>query len=234
MERAPARLIGAWSAGGLGLVLAVIFASVLIRLASDELGAALVFVRGAHRAAASLEVIAAVALTWLAWRRALVVAVLTIFLSVLGIAAGQNPPPAAAAANLLGGLALAAAFAWQLGRAQGRSAQPAGRGAHVAAALFIVQAVLGAWLVIFAADIWSWALAAHAALGLALVGGAVWLALRLDHAAQRFALLGVALAVLAAGAVAALFAQPLAASLAHAAAGALLVAAAAYAHARLT
>ncbi len=234
MERALARVIGAWSAAGLGLVLAVILASVLIRQAGEELGAGLVFVRGAHRAAASLEVIAAVALTWLAWRRALVVAVLTIFLSVLGIAAGQNPPPAAAAANLLGGLALAAAFAWLLGRAHGRSAQPAGARAHVAAALFAVQGTLGAWLAIFADDIWGWALAAHAALGLALAGGAAWLALRLAHAGQRFALLGLALAVVAAGAASALFAQPLAASLAHAAAAALLVAAAAYAHARLT
>jgi len=234
VERAPTRLIGAWSAAGLGLVLAVILASVVIRLAGDEIGAALVWVRGVHRAAASLEVVAAVALTWLAWRRALLVAALTVFLSVLGIAAGQNPPPAAAAANLLGGLALAAAFAWLLGRAHGHGARVAHRLGHAVAALFIAQGALGAWLSLFAEDIWGWALAGHAALGLALAAGAARLALRLEHALPRFALLGVALAAVGAGGAAALFAQPLAAALAHAAAAALLVVAGAYAHARLT
>ncbi|HSG77476.1 MAG TPA: hypothetical protein VLA30_15235 [Burkholderiales bacterium] len=234
MERAPARVTSAWSAAGLGLVLVVLFASLAIRHASDELGAVLGAVRGVHRAAASLEVVAALALTWLAWRRALGVAVLTVFLSVLGIAVGQNPPPAAAAANLLGGLALAAAFAWLLGRAQGHAARAARRLGHAVAALFVAQCALGAWLAIFAEDIWGWVLAGHVALGLGLAAGAAWLALRLERAAQRFALLGLALAVVAAGAAAALFGQPLAASLAHGAAGALLAAAAAYAHARLT
>jgi heme A synthase len=84
-----------------------------------------------------------------------------------------------------------------------------------------------------AEELWSWALLAHAVLGLALAAGAAWLALRLARAAQRFALLGAALAAPAAGIASALFEQPLGASLAHAAAAALLVAAAAYAHARL-
>jgi hypothetical protein len=230
MERAPASVIGAWSAAGLGLVLVVIAVSVAIRLDAGPLAA----LRIVHRAAASLEVIAAAALTWLAWRRALVVAALTVFLSVLGIAAGQNPPPAAAAANLLGGLALAAAFAWMLGRAHGRSVQPAGRIAHVAAALLVVQGALGAWLAIFAKQLEPWALGTHTALGFALATGAVWLALQPGRAARRLALLGIALAAPAAGIASAQFYQPLGASLAHAAAAALLVAAAAYAHARLT
>jgi len=190
-------------------------------------------VRVVHRAAASLEVVAALALVWLAWRRTLVVAALTVFLSVLGIAAGREPPPLAALGNLLGGLALAAVFAWLLGRARGRSAQPASRVAHVVAALVALQCALGAWVSIFARDTVSWALVAHAELGLMLAAGFAWLALRLATAAQRYALLGLALAVPVAG-LSAISGQALAASLAHAAAVALLVAAAAYAHARLT
>ncbi|MEO8719344.1 MAG: hypothetical protein ABI423_14100 [Burkholderiales bacterium] len=233
MERAPARLIGAWSAAGLGLVGVVLLASVVIRLASEELGSALAAVRGVHRAAASLEVVAALALVWLARRRSLVVAALTVFLSVLGIAAGKEPPPLAALGNLLGGLALAAALAWLLGRAHERAAPPASRFAHAAAAVLLVQCVLGAWLSIFARDTLSWALVAHAELGLVLAAGGAWLALRLARPAQRGALVGVALAVPVAG-LSVLAGWPLAASLAHAAVVALLVAAAAYAHARLT
>ena len=218
------------AATGLSLVLLVIVVSVAIRLDSGPLGA----LRGVHRTAASLEVLAALALLWLAWRKALPVLVLTAFLSVLGIAAGQDPPLPAATSNLLGGLALAAAFAWALGRAHGRAARRAGRIAHAAAALFAVQCALGAWLSLYAEEIWSWALAAHAMLGLALAAGAAWLALRLARTAQRLALLGAALAAPAAGGVSALFGQPLGAMLAHAAAAAALVAAAAYAHSRLT
>jgi len=233
VERAPARLIGAWSAAGLGLVVVVLLASVVIRLAAEDLGGALAAVRGVHRAAASLEVVAALALVWLAWRRAMAVAALTVFLSVLGIAAGREPPPLAALGNLLGGLALAAALAWLLGRAHGRAAQPANRFAHAAAALLVLQCALGAWLSIFARDVVSWALVAHAELGLVLAAGSACLALRLARGAQRYALLGVGLAVPVAG-LSVLAGWPLAASLAHAAAVALLVAAAAYAHARLT
>jgi heme A synthase len=227
--RPPEARLAAAASAGLGLVLLVIVVSVAIRLDAEPLFA----LRGVHRTAASLEVLAALALAWMAWRRAALVIALTVFLSVLGIAAGQKPPPLAALGNLLGGLALAAAFAWALGRAHGHRPQGASRFAHAAVALFAVQCALGAWLALFAEELWSWALLAHAALGLALAAGAVWLALRLARAAQRFALLGAALAAPAAGIASALFEQPLAASLAHAAAGALLVAAAAYAHARL-
>ena len=223
----------AWA--GLVLVLVVIVFSVAIRVGAEKASAGLMLaLRGVHRASASAEVIAAIALAWFAWRRSLAVAALTIFLSVLGILAGQNPPPLAALGNLLGGLALAAAFAWALGRAHGAAPQDRARLGHVAAALFVVQCALGAWLSLFAQELWSLALLAHALLGLALAGGAAWLALRLSRAPQRFALLGMALAAPAAGAASALFGQPVGASIAHAGAGALLVAAAAYAHARLT
>jgi hypothetical protein len=230
MERAPAKAYAALTAGGLALVLVVIAVSVAIRLEAGPLDA----LRVVHRAAASLEFLVMLGLAWLAWRRAVPVIVLTVFLSVLGILAGQNPPPFAASGNLLGGLALAAAFAWLLGRGRGRAPRAAPGAVHAAASLFAAQCALGAWLSIYAEEIWSWALLAHAVLGVALAAGAAWLALRLARAAPRFALLGAALAAPAAGAASALFGQPLAASLAHAAAGALLVAAAAYAHARLT
>jgi hypothetical protein len=229
-----ARIAGAaWA--GLILVLVVIVFSVAIRLGEEGASAGLMRVlRGVHRVSASAEVLAAIALVWLAWRRSLLVAALTIFLSVLGILAGQKPPPLAALGNLLGGLALAAAFAWVLGRTHGHAHQARDRLAYTAAALFAVQCAIGAWLSLFAEEIWSWALLAHALLGLALAAGAAWLALRLARPAQRFALLAAALAAPAAGAASALFGQPIAASIAHAAAAALLVAAAAYAHARLT
>jgi len=223
----------AWA--GLVLVLTVIVFSVAIRLGAESASAGLMLaLRGVHRVSASAEVLAAIALVWFAWRRSLAVAALTIFLSVLGILAGQNPPPLAALGNLLGGLALAAAFAWVLGRAHGRAPQDKSRLGQAAAGLFVVQCALGAWLSLFAEELWSLALLAHASIGLALAAGAGWLALRLAHAPQRFALLGAAIAAPAAGAASALFGQPLAASIAHAAAAATLVAAAAYAHARLT
>lgn len=229
-ERRIAR--AAWA--GLVLVLVVIVVSVAIRLGEDSASAGLMRVlRGVHRASASAEVLAAIALAWLAWRRSLAVAALTIFLSVLGILAGQKPPPLAALGNLLGGLALAAAFAWVLGRTHGRAPQGRSRLALAAAALLALQCALGAWVSLYAEELWTWAFAGHALLGLALAAGAAWLALRLAHAPQRYGLLAVALAAPAAGAASALFDQPLGASLAHAAAAALLVVAAAYAHARL-
>lgn len=222
----------AWA--GLGLVLIVIVFSVAIRIGEDSAGAGLMrALRGVHRVSASAEVLAAIALAWLAWRRSLAVAALTIFLSVLGILAGQKPPPLAALGNLLGGLALAAAFAWVLGRTHGVVPHDKARLGHVVAAVFVVQCALGAWLSLFAEELWSLALLAHALLGLAIAAGAAWLALRLAHAPRRFALLGLALAAPAAGAASALFGQPVAASIAHAAAAALLVSAAAYVHARL-
>ncbi|HEX9183595.1 MAG TPA: hypothetical protein VF876_10080, partial [Burkholderiales bacterium] len=131
----------AWA--GLGLVLIVIVFSVAIRIGEDSAGAGLMrALRGVHRVSASAEVLAAIALAWLAWRRSLAVAALTIFLSVLGILAGQKPPPLAALGNLLGGLALAAAFAWVLGRTHGVVPHDKARLGHVVAAVFVVQCAL--------------------------------------------------------------------------------------------
>jgi hypothetical protein len=106
---------------GLGLVLAVVVAAAAIRL-----GWTLTPIRAVHRVAASLEVLVVAWLGWMAWRAraerpqlfrvALLAIGLTVLLSALGIVAGQDPPPAAATANLLGGLALTAAFAWILGK----------------------------------------------------------------------------------------------------------------------
>lgn len=227
MARPPARAYAALSALALGLVLVVLFASAAIRLGLQPLGV----LRGIHRTAASLEVLAMLALLWLAWRQTLPAAVLTVFLSVLGIAAGQEPPPAAATGNLLGGLALAAAFAWMLGRRAALGYR--GWQVHAAAALVALQCALGAWIALFAEELWSLPLLLHAVLGGALAAALAWLALRLQRAGARLALLGIALAAPAAGFASALFGQPPVASLAHAAAAALLVAAAAYAHARL-
>ena len=189
----------AWA--GLVLVLTVIVFSVAIRLGAESASAGMMLaLRGVHRVSASTEVLAAIALVWFAWRRSLAVAALTIFLSVLGILAGQKPPPLAALCNLLGGLALAAAFAWALGRAHGRAPQDKSRLGRGVAGLFAVQCAVGAWLSLFAEELWSLALLAHALIGLALAAGAGWLALRLAHAPQRFALLGAAIAAPAAGA----------------------------------
>jgi len=243
--RAPpeARRLAAASAAGLAFVLLVLVVSAAIRLGADLFHfPEMKILRGVHRSAASLEVLAMLAVAWLAWRvrarhpaaaaGAAIAAALTVALSVLGILAGQNPPPGAAFSNLTLGLALAAAFAWLLGSAN-RPASAGRRRAHLAAGLVAVQCLLGAWIAIFAETLWSWTLAAHALLGLALAAGTLWLAARIERAGPRFALAGLALAVPAAGFASALFELPLGATLAHAAATALFVAAAAYAHARI-
>ena len=225
------------AAVGLGCVLLVLFVSAAIRLGAEVFTASeMKILRGVHRSAASLEVLAMVAAAWLAWRMRAnqpviaLAAALTVALSVLGILAGQQPPPLAAYGNLTLGLALAASFAWLLGRT---SDSKANRVAHLAAALVVVQVLLGAWIALYSETLWSWALVAHALLGLALAAGAIWLAARIERAAARFALAGLALAVPAAGFASALFDLPLGATLAHAAAAALFVSAAAYGHARI-
>ena len=89
----------------------------------------------------------------------------------------------------------------------------------VVVALLALQVVLGAWLSLFAEELWSVPLLAHATLGLALAGAAAWFSLL----QRKFLLLLVAAFVPAAGIAAALLGTPLAASLAHAIAAALLV-----------
>lgn len=171
--------------------------------------------RATHRVAATVATPLLLFAAWLAWRggrRALggAIALLTVGLSVLGAATGTSPPSVAQAGNLLGGLALAALLARLFSQE---------RPGRMLLALLAVQVVLGAWLSIFAEELWSVALLAHATLGLALAGAAAWFSLL----QRKFPIMLVALAVPAAGLAAALLGTPLAASLAHAAAAALFV-----------
>jgi hypothetical protein len=227
MDRAPAPALRKLTAASLALVLVVVVASAAIRLFNQDLGTLLPVVRGVHRVSASAAALAILAAGWLAWRGgrgalALAAVLLMVGLSVLGAATGTSPPPAAQAGNLLGGLALAALLAWLLGEREKLSGKRL-----LLTGLICVQAVLGAWLSIFAEELWSLPLIVHATLGLALVGGIIWLA-----SFRRVLLVVLALAVPITGFAAALLGQPLAASLAHAAAAALLIAAVAWAHGR--
>lgn len=228
MDRAPAPALRGLTAASLALVLVVVLASAAIRLFNQDLGALLPAVRGVHRVSASAAALLILGVGWLAWRggrRALAAAVvlLMIALSVLGAATGTTPPPAAQAGNLLGGLALAAMLAWLLDTGKGIS----GKGLMLVG-LVCIQALLGAWLAIFAEELWSLPLVAHATLGLALGGAAAFFSLL--H--RRFFFLTLSVAAPVAGFASALLGQPLAASLAHAAAAACLIAAAAWAHGR--
>lgn len=227
MDRAPAPALRKLTAASLALVLVVVLASAAIRLFNQDLGALLPVVRGVHRVSASAAALLILGVGWLAWRggrRSLAAAavLLMIGLSVLGAATGTTPPPAAQAGNLLGGLALAATLAWLLNTREGIS----GTGL-VWVGLVCIQALLGAWLAIFAEEPWSLPLIVHATLGLALAGGVIWLS---SFRSILFAVLAIAVPVT--GIAAALLGQPLAAGLAHAAAVALLIAAAAWAHGR--
>jgi hypothetical protein len=230
------------AAAGLALVFAVILLSAAIRLgqsAAPPLGeGVLLGLRAFHRTAASLAVLAAAWLGWLAWRvraerptlaRAVALAVaITLALSVLGIVTGRTPAPAAAAGNLLGGLALATVFSWILGdpcRLPGRV------GSHIVGSgvvLLVVQCLLGARLAVFPPAAASLALPAHAMLGISLACGAAWLARRSGHAQHRAVGVTLALLVPLAGFTALHFEHSVAAAFAHAAVAALLVVAAAY------
>jgi hypothetical protein len=226
MDGAPAPALRKLTAAGLALVLVVVLASAVIRLGGEDLGGLLPLVRGVHRVSASAAALAILAAGWLAWRggrRALAAATVALMLalSALGAATGTTPPPPAQAGNLLGGLVLAGMLAWLL------SPHPSSRRMQIFIALLAIQAALGAWLSIFAAELWSLPLIVHATLGLALIGGIIWLA-----SFRKILLVVLALAVPITGIAAALLGQPLAASLAHAAAAAFLIAAVAWAHGR--
>ena len=221
--RSPERLLAAAS---LALVLVVIAASAAIRLSSQDLGGWLPAVRGTHRVSASLATLLILAAAFFAWRAgrkplAAALVALTAGLSVLGAATGIAPPPWAQAGNLLGGLLLAALLAWLLG---GDEERP-----HPVWLFVVVQASLGAWIAIFAEDLWTPVMLMHALLGVSLAAGAAWLAVRKG----MLVLLLLAIAVLASGAASSLFGLPLGATLAHGVSVALLICAAAYAHARL-
>lgn len=230
------------AAAGLALVFAVVLLSAAIRLgqaATPPLGeGTLLILRALHRAAASLEVVAAAWLGWFAWRvraerpalaRGVGLAVaITVALSVLGIVAGRTPVPAAAAGNLLGGLALVAVFAWILGFLRRSAGRAAGHVAGAGGMLLAIQCLLGARLAVFPAAAASPALPAHAMLGILLACGAVLLARRIGHARQRSAGFALALLVPLAGFTALHFEHSAAAAFAHAVVAALLIVAAAY------
>jgi hypothetical protein len=150
---------------GLALVLLVVVAAAGIRLGTGIPGLRIV-----HRVAASLEVAVVLWLAWMAWRRPAVqlALALTALLSVVGIVGGQQPPPALAAVNLLGGLALAALFAWLL-RHEGSDAF-----LLAVLALLAVQLALGAWLSIV--DRAGAALPAHGLIAIVLSALLAWLA----------------------------------------------------------
>lgn len=174
-------------------------------------------VRGTHRASASLATLLILGVVWFAWRAgrrwlAIAIVLVTAALSILGAATGTSPPPAAAAGNLLGGLLLVGLL----------SALLAAPGGWLLPALLGVQIGIGAWLSIFAAEVWSWPLAVHAALGAALAATLARAALTVQANTGRLLLMALALAVPAAGAASALFGLPFAATLSHSAGAALL------------
>ena len=189
------------AAASLALVVAVLFASFAIRLGQAVEGFPIGPIRVVHRVTASLEVLTMLGVLWLAWRArahspvlaraAAVAAAITVFLSILGILAGQNPPPAAALGNLLAGLALAASFAWILGRSRrGPTRRPL---AHLVAILLAAQCLLGAWISIFAVELWNLPFFVHGLVGVLMASGAAWLALKIDAAVPRVFLILLAL-----------------------------------------
>ena len=220
--RPPERRLAFAAALGLGLVLAVVVAAAGIRLEVGIPGLRIV-----HRIAASLEVLVVLWLGWMAWRRPAVLAAfaLTALLSVVGIMAGREPPPVAVAVNLLGGLSLAAVFAWILGRS--KSSPKRARSLIPILLLIALQLGLGASLSI--AERSSTVLPVHGLLAVALVAGLAWLALARIGGATGKALFALALAAPLAGFTALHYEYSAAAALVHAAAAAALLASTAYA-----
>ena len=203
---------------GLALTLAVVIAAAGIRLDTGIAGLRII-----HRVAASLEVAAVLWLAWIARRQpaALAALALTAILSAVGIIGGQQPAPAIAAINLLGGLALLALFAWILGRAAPGTFSGK-RFLAPFAGVVAVQVALGAWLAIVGR--YGAVLPAHAMLALVLAMGLGW--------AGGKALGAAASAVVLAGFTALHYEYSATAALVHAAAAALLVVSSAYSLAR--
>jgi len=203
---------------GLALVFLVVVAAAGIRLDTGIPG-----LRVVHRIAASLEVVVVLWLAWMAWRRPPVqlALALTAVLSVIGIVGGRQPPPAIAAANLLGGLALAAVFA---SIAAEKGSGPHRDGRNVVLLLLALQVALGAWLSIVAR--YSPALPAHALLGLIVAALLSW------FVRGKPLLAALALAAPLAGFTALHYEYSALAALVHAAAAVALLAGGAYALAR--
>ena len=228
----PERRLRVLAAFGLGLILAVVVAAAGIRL-----GIAVGALRVVHRAAASLDLAVSVWLAWTAWRaraslpatlRASILAIgLAGFLTVVGIAAGRNPPPVAAAANLLGGLGLVAAFAWILGGlAEGNRALTPVLGSLLGLMLAI-QLGLGARLAIV--ERYAAALPVHGVLAVLLAGLLGWVGLAQVRGAAGKVLFVLALAAALAGFTSLHYEYSAVAALVHALAAAFLLAATAYA-----
>jgi hypothetical protein len=92
-----------------------------------------------------------------------------------------------------------------------------------------LQAGLGAWIAIYAEDLWTPVFLLHAFVGIGLAVAAARFGAKRGH--LLLVLLGIAVA--ASGAASALFGLPFGAMLAHSTSVALLICAAAHAHARL-
>ena len=220
------RTSAALAAAAWALMLVVVAASAYIRM-SPAPGADVDLARGVHRASASLAGLAVLLLAGYAlWRRVLVpgalaALALTVFLALLGRAAGSAPPPPAAIGNLLGGVALAALLAWIYGRALApwRAAALERRAALAALAAAVLQVAFGAWMAIFLpVDQPSLVPWVHAATGVASAALAAWLGLRLSRTAlarQGLALIALAALALVAGTASLLVELPTLASLAH-------------------
>lgn len=245
--RPEARWAAVLAAATLAFVLAVIGASAYIRLggaqvpvaSTDSIEAARA-VRKSAGAVAALGVVglAIAASAVHATRAALAAAAggalaMTVTLSLVGVATGVEPPPAAAFANQFGGAVLAGLLGWLSGRAAARlDSTAADRALGTAALLFcVLQAAFGGAIATLLRDPPAALLILHAATGMAaaccvaaLVPGpglrdARWLAALLAVCAVSVPLIGVA-SVLA-GASAQL-------QVAHALAGATLLACSAH------
>ena len=219
-------------AAGLALVLMLV---VVVAAAGIRHGVDTSVLRPVHRVAASLEV---PVVLWLAWRSlrsgrfvfpALVALALTIVLTVIGIVGGQNPPPAIALANLLGGLALAAVFAWIAGRQKRFQAPFPGKRFQGPFLLLAVQVGLGAWISISGS---LRVLPLHGLLAMLVAALLAWFALARVTGGAGKVLFFAALAVPVAGMTSLQYDHSGLAALVHAAAAALLVCGAAFACAR--
>jgi hypothetical protein len=157
----------------------------------------------------------------------------TATLSAVGLAAGREPPPAAAFLNQFGGVLLAGILGWMLGRLRARREDaPALRMlASVALAIALAQAAFGGAIATLLADPPLLLLVLHAASGVAAAACIVALA-RDCRAPERALLAGVATIVVLIGVACAANASSSALQVAHALAGAVLLAAASYARGR--
>lgn len=234
------RAFHAVARAAVALMLVVVAASAWIRLGSGTIEVGLA--RGVHRVAATLTALLVIALAVLGWRKPgvhrvlLGALVLTVALSAIGLATGTHPPPAAALANQLGGLLLAALLAWLLGRAGGGAARPDRPLAVAALVLGALQAAFGGTLANLAADAPPFVFIAHAASGLAaaaLLAALGW-QLAAKHAPLGSLLIASALAAPGAGLCATLLGESLLAPAGHALSAALLLCAAAHALGRAT